>query len=145
MWHLFPFSRRYKRISPFESTFVWNLMSSIVPAMAGRVQLFCSAQEFYRDMGIYSRRSNEKWPFTLKSLFFLFGFLLMCVGSTAYSSVEAESVFEHGACFFAVTTTIGSIAYFITQLCQITNILNLVANCENFIEKSKCRRQPTAY
>lgn len=110
--------------------------------MASSIALFQNVREFYDTLGILPpTKTNDRttrWPmFNAKMLFFSFSFMRMSISTIAFCIFQADSTFEYGVTNYVFMAELASMFYFSVQLWKIDDIIALIENYENFIEKSE--------
>lgn len=105
--------------------------------MVGQIKLFGSLKGFYRDMGIYSRPSGEKWTFNMTNLVYLCGFQMMDFSIIAYLVFDTMSVIEFSLCFYIFIMEFFVQFLYLLQMWQITNMSKFIEHLDAFIEQSK--------
>lgn len=111
--------------------------------MASSIVLFQNVREFYRTLGILppqntNDKTSARWSmFNAKTLFFSFSFLRMSISTIAFCIYQANSTFEYGVTNYVFGAELACMFYFSVQVRKIDDIIALITNYENFIEKSK--------
>lgn len=109
--------------------------------MANQIQLFCSVQQFYREMGVILHQSNEKWKklFNWRNLFFLFLLQLFGIAVLTFMLFNKMSFMDFGVSFYAYQSIIASTANIPALLWQSSNISEFIDDLGEFIRKSECK------
>lgn len=107
--------------------------------MAGKIKLFESVQKHNRSMGVYLHSNNDNFERSLnvKNIIFVSVFIQMIFCMVAYVIYEAKTVFEYGGCFFGEATAVTTVSYYLIQVWQIRNIMQLIEKFEDMIEESE--------
>lgn len=114
----------------------FSFLSTLI--MSGSIQLFQSVQEYYQTLGILpNSQSNRKFSVTFPKLIPIFFLSMSCISSSAFLLFEAKTTSEYGGAFYAFISELCILYIFFVQVWQMPNTLQLVANFEKFIEKSK--------
>lgn len=101
------------------------------------IKLFRRIQKFYQILGIYPSQENEKILFNSRNLFILFFYVQLCISMAAFLILKAKTMQEYGATFFMFLTQFYVTLDFSILMWQMPNILSLITDFEEFIEKSK--------
>lgn len=107
--------------------------------MTGSIKFFQTVKKSYKILGIHPPQENGKFPFNPKSLFFLFCYAQFCTGMAAFFVIEAKSIYEYGNSFYMFFTQFFVMLDFFVLMWRIPTISELIAELEEFIEKSKKR------
>lgn len=102
-----------------------------------KMELFRYVRKCYQTLGVYPVQSNQNSRFNLRNLFILMCILQMFTSSLAYFLFEAKLIGEFADSFFMVSSTLNCAFYFLISIFKISNILTLIGEFEQFIEKSK--------
>lgn len=105
-------------------------------AMSSSVKLFQFLQGSYRRIGFHPSKS-DRIPFNWKNVFIFLPILQLFISTSAFFLFKADSVFEFGTGFYAAITSLFTLIVFLIELWKIPDILKLIGNLENFIEKSE--------
>lgn len=111
----------------------------LIVMMAGRIQLFRALLEYHRTMGVYSHQPNQKWSLNSMNWIFIIAFAQLLVTTLAYFLFQAKSADELGWAFYIFTTETTSLSYYLVQIGQISNTVELIGKFEKFIQESKSR------
>lgn len=105
--------------------------------IAGAMELFQSVRRYWHTMGIYSVELSQSSITNWKALFFAVSIMLLLISSTSFFLLKSTSVYEYGYSLYASSSEFNILIDFSITVWQMPNTLKFIANCENFIEKSK--------
>lgn len=107
--------------------------------MAGQLKLkmFQSLRKYFQILGTYSPGPDESRLFNLKNIFTLFCYIQLFISAVAFTLFKAKTVIEFGLNYYGYMTELLCVFVISTQIYQMNNILKLIEDCEDFIEKSK--------
>lgn len=108
--------------------------------MASSIVLFSRVRKFYHTLGILPKTNDKtrNWSiFNVKTLFYSFSFTRMSISTIAFCVFKAESKFEYGVTNYVFIAELACMFYFSIQIWKINDIIALITNYENFIEKSE--------
>lgn len=105
--------------------------------MAGSKKLFQFVQKLFKILGIRPPQKNETLSFNSRNLFFLFCYAQLFLSMIAFFLFKAKTMLEYGSSFFMFITQFIIALFFLILMWRITNILKLIAEFEQFIEKSE--------
>lgn len=111
--------------------------------MAGEIKLLHYLQSRYRAIGIYPPRSNQKrGSFNFKNSIPILILIPFLVLSLLLFFSEAKSAYDYGISFFGSNTSVAMLIFYPITILRMPDILTLIKNCEEFIEKSKRNSEP---
>lgn len=105
--------------------------------MAASIKLFQFAQELFQMLGIRLPKQNEILSFRSRNIFFLFCYTQLSISMAAFFLFEANTMLEYGSSFFMSLTQFCIAMDYLVLMWRFPNILELIADFEDFIEKSK--------
>ena len=105
--------------------------------MATELKLFQVVQSTFRSMGICRSESNQSNLLNAKTAFFLLSFVQLLCSSMPYLLYEAKSVGERADSFYVSLTNSVCLIYILLSMKKISNILKLIEQFQEFIQKSK--------
>lgn len=108
--------------------------------MAHAVKLFLATQLFYKALGIYPTKPNQKYSFDMMSFFVLLSMLVMLISTAAFFFFKAETTQEYSDTFYVSSSEFTFIVCFLINIWKMTNILKLIAKYEEFVQNSKCSK-----
>lgn len=100
------------------------------------MKLFQSVQQFYATMGIFPAHHIQPYRYNLRNAFFLISATLMFISTTGYLLIETASFLERAESFYAATTVLNCVVYFIVQFAKREENFRLIGLFEEFITKS---------
>lgn len=107
----------------------------IIAAMAGRIHLFRALQEYHHTVGVFSRKSNQKWPLNSTNWLFIMTVAQMIVSSLAFFLFKAKSVAEFGWTFYIFATESTTISYYLVRIYHFGSTLEFIEKFETFIHE----------
>lgn len=110
--------------------------------MAGpiKIKLFQSLRKYFETLGTLSPETEDNHPFNWRNTFVLFGYFQLFASVLAFTMFEATQVVEFGLNYYGYMTEVLCAFAITTQIYRMVDILELIENCEEFIEKSKSIR-----
>lgn len=105
--------------------------------MANSIKLFQFLQKSYKTLGICPSQDHEGLAFNTRNVIFLFCYAQMFLSVLAFFIFKADTMLEYGNSFFMFETQFYIAMDFLVLMWRITNILELIEEFEEFIEKSK--------
>lgn len=106
-------------------------------AVIKKINLFETIQIFYRIIGLHSTSIQENVPFNFRSMFVLFGPIILIASTLTYSVVNAQFVIEKVETIFVSLSGLASMMTFFIQLLKIGKILQLIQRFNVFMENGK--------
>lgn len=106
----------------------------------GSIKFFRFLQKFYGVIGIHRAKANQldRHFVNSKNCIFIASAASMLISSLAFLAYQAENTFDFGLSFlYSSALTAGGILYAIFTW-KIENVFRFIANCDAFIEQSKC-------
>lgn len=88
-------------------------------------------------LGIYPVQSNQSPSFNYKMPYILLSIASFFLASFTFFISEANSAMEYGMTFSDTLLDISSAIFYIVNMIRMPNIIKLIENCEDFIDKSK--------
>lgn len=106
--------------------------------MAGSIKLFQFVQDFFPMIGIYPAQQNQnKNAFNSTNAFFFIVSIELILSTIAFLVFDAKTIFACGFGFYVLpSVTVGMVIYSL-MIWKFENMLELIGNCEEFIEKSE--------
>lgn len=101
------------------------------------IKLFQFIQKLYKTLGIGSNQQNGKVSFNSRNSLALFCFIQLFISTAAFFVFKAKSTQEYYAAFFMALTQFYLALDLLALMWQIPNVLNLITDYEQFIEKSE--------
>lgn len=105
--------------------------------MADKIELFQTVQSLYKMLGVHPPHPDRSPSFNCKFSLVLLTEALIFFESIAFMIFEANSVMDYGNAFSASLMFISALFYCIVNKIRMPNILELIENCEKFIDNSK--------
>lgn len=106
--------------------------------MAARLKLLRFVQKMLQDMGIYPSQSNLNWQsINWRNSSVLIALIQMLSFSLAFLIFKADNIVDAGTCFYAVSTELFCSTVLLTDLYNISKILQLIEEFEDFVEESE--------
>lgn len=107
--------------------------------MVRSIKLFQFIQKYNRFIGFDPHEEPNKIDFTSnrKKLIFFLVELQFIAESAAFMSFDANTIFEYGITFFAISSSIFAMALHSIHSRQIKINSNFIENSDKFIEKRK--------
>lgn len=105
--------------------------------MANTLKLFQLAQAYYKTLGIYPTKPNQKYAFDLTSFLILFILLVDFISTVTFFFFTAETAQENSDSFYVSSSTFNFIVCFVINFWKMSNILQLIGKYDEFIQKSK--------
>lgn len=107
--------------------------------MAGSIKLFQFIQKCHQTIGICPTQPDHKQcsTYPTQAIFLICSTLWMLI-MAAFLVFKAKSMFDYGFGFFVLIATINCIVVYLIFIWQSVNTVKFIANCEAFIEQSKC-------
>lgn len=136
----FFFKKNRDVIKWYKMNFIWPIPFSILSTliMTASIQLFRSVHNYCQILGVTPKsQSNRKISINFRNLIPIFLFLTGCISSCAYFLFEADTILKKGNAFYAFISSLCILYILFVQIWQMPNTLKLIANFEEFIEKSK--------
>lgn len=115
--------------------------------MVGTIKLFVNDQKKIQTLGIVPSQSMEsKWSlFNSKNLFVLFFTALGYISTTGFFLFKGKSIKEDALTVFASLAGFLCLLYFTVYIWKIDDILKLIKDYEEFIEKRKWTMYSSIY
>lgn len=102
---------------------------------------FKFARKYYQTLGIYSPTSssqhNQKASINSQNLLFFISEISMFISTAGYFLFKATTFFERAETFYVSLTELICVFNFLNQFWQMSKILDLIQQFEDFIEKSE--------
>lgn len=114
-----------------------QLSTILAIVMAGSIKLFQFNKKLYEMLGVYPHQNNEKILFNSRNLFILFCCAQFCISMAAFFIFKAKTMQEYNISIYMSLTQFYIMINFLLLMWQISNILNLITDFEEFIEKSE--------
>ena len=105
--------------------------------MATTVKLFQLTRIYYKTLGIYPTKPNQKYAFNLTSLFSFLSMITINISSASFFFFKAETIDEYLRSFYVSFTQFGFVFCFLVNIWKASNILKLIEDYEKFIQKSE--------
>lgn len=109
--------------------------------MAGgsTVKLFQFNQNYCQRVGICAKRSNPNPKSTKRiNLIFITVSAQFALASLAFLVYDAKTMGEHCIAFYTFICITEALTAYSILIWKVDEMANFIANCEAFIEKSKC-------
>lgn len=109
--------------------------------MTNSIKIFQFIQKYYRAIGIYQSKSNNRFgsTFNAKNVLFFIFILPYIVSLTAFLLFQVKAMLDIGISVFILISMISTIFFYIIPVFHMENTSMFVENCERFIEGSKCK------
>lgn len=107
------------------------------------MKLFSLIRKNFDILGICLDQSNHR--FNTKIFFISFSYGLTCVSYFLFLFYEANTFWEYTNNIYATSTAILIVTCFLIIIYQITNVFELIENCENFVNKSESQTSNAIY
>lgn len=108
---------------------------SLLRAITSTMQLFQLVLKHLQTMGIYSIQSNKTHSFNSRILFFSLFIMLLFTAMTVYFLFGAKTIPEYANSFYRSIAELSVFMDFGLTIWLLPNILMMIENYENFIEK----------
>lgn len=120
------------RKSPNKSVKFWWIIMA-------KIKLFYNVQKYFKALGFHAPlQPNKHCPVNRRNGFFMFTLAGMIIPTFGFLLFKAKSAFEYSNTFYiSITLATAGVAYII-YLYRMKAIINLIENCQEFIEKRKC-------
>lgn len=105
--------------------------------MANTLKLFQLAQVYYKTLGIYPTKPNQKYSFSATSFSILLIMAVDFISTATFFFLKAETTQEYSDSFYVSSSTFNFIICFAINVWKMSNILQLIGKYEEFVQKSK--------
>lgn len=105
--------------------------------MAEKIELFLSLRKYFQILGSYSPESEKKRSFNPRNIFTLFCYIQLFLSVLAFTFFRAETIIEYGLNYYGYVTEALHTFVILSQIFGMAGILELIENCEGFIDNSK--------
>lgn len=102
-----------------------------------KIKLFQSLREYFQILGFFPPTSDHSRPFNWRNVLVLFFYIQMFASVLAFTLFRAKTVVEFGLNYYGYMTELVCISAILLQIYQKFETFKLIADCEEFIEKSK--------
>lgn len=104
--------------------------------MANTIKIFHLTQIYFESLGICPTNPNQKYAFSISSLFILLPMIVILSSTTLFFFTKAETTEEYLHTFYISTTEFTFIACFVVNIWKISVVLELIRKYDEFVQKS---------